>query len=240
MTLGEVFRFEVEYRVRQPSTWVYALVLFGIPFLLMHVINGSSQYLNAPIMVMQASAILGTGGMLVTAGIFGDAASRDVQTRMHALFYTSPIREAHYLGGRFLGGLLVNAILVMGVPLGLLLASVMPYMSEGKFGPVQLQAYVQAYVLVLLPNVLIIGAMMFAAAALTRHALATYLGGLALFLLGALTAEFSTALGSKSLEAVLGPFGGGAITLATQLWTPAEQNARLVGWPAMMLLNRAL
>jgi hypothetical protein len=42
--------------------------------------------------------------MLVTAGIFGDAASRDVQTRMHALFYTSPLREAHYLGGRFLGG----------------------------------------------------------------------------------------------------------------------------------------
>ena len=35
MTLGEVFRFEVEYRVRQPSTWVYALVLFGIPFLVL-------------------------------------------------------------------------------------------------------------------------------------------------------------------------------------------------------------
>ena len=86
----------------------------------MHAINGSSQYLNAPVMVMQASAILGSLGMLVTAGIFGDAASRDVQTRMHSLFYTSPVREAHYLGGRFLGGLLVNAVLVMGVPLGLL------------------------------------------------------------------------------------------------------------------------
>jgi hypothetical protein len=56
-----------------------------------------------------ASTILGGLGMLVTAGIFGDAASRDVQTRMHSLFYTSPLREAHYLGGRFLGALLVNA-----------------------------------------------------------------------------------------------------------------------------------
>ena len=117
--LGEVFRFEVGYRLRQPSTWIYALVLFGMPFLLMHAINGSSQYLNAPVMVMQASTILGSLGMLVTAGIFGDAASRDVQTRMHALFYTSPVRERHYLGGRFLGGLVVNAVLVMGVPLGL-------------------------------------------------------------------------------------------------------------------------
>ena len=78
MTLAEVFRFEVEYRVRQPSTWVYALVLFGIPFLMMHAINGSGQYLNAPVMVMQASTILGSLGMLVTAGIFCDAASPDV------------------------------------------------------------------------------------------------------------------------------------------------------------------
>jgi ABC-2 type transport system permease protein len=240
MTLGEIFRFEVEYRVRQPSTWAYALVLFGLPFLLMHAINGSSNYLNAPVAVMQISTILGSVGMLVTAGIFGDAASRDVQTRMHSLFYTSPVREAHYLGGRFLGGLLVNVILVAGVPLGLLLASVMPYMQAGKFGPVQLDAYIQAYVLMLLPNVIIIGAFMFATAALTRQALATYLGGLALFLLGTLAAEFTTALGSARLEALLGPFGGGAISMTTKLWTPAEQSSRLIGWPTIMLLNRAL
>jgi hypothetical protein len=84
----------------------------------MHAINGSRQHLNAPEMVMNASIVLGGIGMLVSAGVFGDAASRDVQTRMHSLFYTSPLRAAHYLGGRFLGSLLVNAVLVLGVPLG--------------------------------------------------------------------------------------------------------------------------
>ena len=240
LMFGEVFRFEVEYRLRQPSTWVYGLVLFGIPFLLMHGINGSSQYLNAPVKVMQASAILGSIGMLITAGIFGDAASRDVQTRMHALFYTSPVRERDYLGGRFLGGLVVNAVLVMGIPLGLLLASLMPYMSAGKFGPVQLAAYVQAYVLVLLPNVVVIGAFMFAAAVLTRQALATYLGGIALFVLGAVSADFTQGLGSRTLEVLLDPFGGQAISATTEFWTPAEQNSRLIGWPTVMFLNRAL
>ena len=238
--LGEVFRFEVGYRLRQPSTWIYALVLFGMPFLLMHAINGSGQYLNAPVMVMQASTILGSVGMLVTAGIFGDAASRDVQMRMHSLFYTSPLGEAQYLGGRFLGGLLINAVLVMGVPLGLLLASVMPYMSPGKFGPVQLEAYVQTYALTLLPNVAIIGAFMFAAAALTRQTLATYAGGLALFLLGTVSGEVASALGGGTLETLLDPFGGGAIEQTTQYWTPVEQNARLIGWPAIMLANRAV
>lgn len=84
MTLREVFRFEVQYRLRQPSTWVYALVLFGVPFLMMHAINGSSQYLNAPVMIMNIAAVVGGIGMLVTAGVFGDAAARDVQTRMHS------------------------------------------------------------------------------------------------------------------------------------------------------------
>ncbi|MDF1505688.1 hypothetical protein PYV61_22240, partial [Roseisolibacter sp. H3M3-2] len=237
---GEVFRFEVGYRLRQPSTWVYALVLFGLPFLLMHAINGSSQYLNAPASVMQASTILGGLAMLVTAGVFGDAASRDVQTRMHALFYTSPLREPHYLGGRFLGGLLVNAVLVAGIPLGLLAASVMPYMEAGKFGPVRPEAYLQAYALVLLPNAAVIGAFMFAAAALTRQTLATYLGGVALFLLGTVAGDVAGTLGGGDVQTLLDPFGSGAITKATQYWTPVEQNARLIGWPAVMLANRAL
>lgn len=240
MTLGEIFRFEVEYRLRQPSTWVYALVLFGIPFLGMHAIDGSSQFLNAPLSVANISAVLGSVGMLVTAGIFGDAAARDVQLRMHSLFYTAPIRKGHYLGGRFLGALAVNAVLVLGVPLGLLLASVMPYMSAGKFGPVQPAAYVQTYLLVLLPNVVVIGAFMFAAAALTRQALATYLGGLALFVLGSVAGDVANGLSSNTISILVDPFGGRGLALTTQYWTPVEINARLIGWPVVLLWNRAL
>ena len=238
--LGEVFRFEVGYRLRQPSTWVYALVLFGIPFLMMHAINGSSQYLNAPKMIANASAVLGGIGMLVTAGIFGDAAARDVHWRMHALFYTSPLRESRYLAGRFLAGLAVNAVLLLGIPLGLLLASVMPYMEAGKFGPVQMAAYVQTYVLLLLPNLVVIGAFMFAAAALARQALATYVGGIALYVLGTVAGKLTDGLTNQVLSALVDPFGGGAIALTTKYWTPVESNARLIGWPDVLLWNRAL
>ena len=238
--MGEVFRFEVGYRLRQPSTWVYALVLFGIPFLMMHAINGSSQYLNAPLMIANISAVLGGIGMLVTAGIFGDAAARDVHWRMHSLFYTSPLRESHYLGGRFLAGLAVNAVLHLGIPSGLLLASVMPYMEAGKFGPVQLAAYAQTYLLVLLPNLVVIGAFMFAAAALTRQALATYVGGVALFILGTLAGELTDGLTNQTLSALVDPFGARAVALTAQYWTPVESNGRLIGWPNVLLWNRAL
>ena len=239
-TIGEVFRFEVAYRLRQPSTWVYAVVLLGVPFLMMHAINGSNQLLNAPEMVMNASAILGGIGMLVSAGMFGDAAARDVSTRMHALFYTSPLREAHYLLGRFLGAAAINAVLLLGIPSGLLLASVMPYMAGGKFGPVQPAAYAQAYVLMLLPNLVLVGACMFAAAALTRRALATYLGGVVLFVLGLVARDLANALSNRTLAALADPFGAAAIETVTRFWTPAERNVELIGWPALVLWNRAL
>ena len=238
--LSEVFRFELDYRLRQPSSWIYAAVLFGVPFLMMHAINGSGQFVNAPEMIMTATNLLGRIGIIVSAGVFGDAATRDVEGRMYALFYTSPIRESDYLIGRFLGAVAVNALLLLGIPLGLLLASLMPYMEQGMFGPVQLRAYVQVYVLVLLPNLVVIGACMFTAAALTRRAIATYVGGVVLLVLVAVAGDITDGFSNRTLSALTDPFGGAAITEVTRFWTPAERNARLIGWPAIVLWNRAL
>ena len=134
---------------------------------------------------------------------------------------------------------MVNAALLLGVPLGLLAASVMPYMEAGKFGPVRPAAYLQAYLLLLLPNLVVIGAVMFAAAALTRKSLATYLGGIALFVLGAFAGRLGGASGGTA-SALADPFGTRAVALATRYWTPAESNARLIGWPDLLLWNRAL
>src|SRR5688500_11161558 len=203
----------------------------------MHAIDGSSQFVNAPALMTEVAGTLGTLGMLVTAGIFGDAAARDVHWRMHSLFYTSPLRESHYLAGRFLGGLFVNAVLLLAIPLALLLAAVMPYMQPEKFGPVQLAAYVQIYVLLLLPNLIIIGAFMFAAAALTRQSLAAYAGGIALFVVGLVAGQLSDGIANPTLAAMTDPFGVSVITDMTKYWTPVEANSRLIGWPVAVLLN---
>lgn len=238
-TLIEVFRFEIDYRLRQPSSLVYAAILLGIPFLMMHAINGSSQLLNAPEMVMTASMILGNLGILVSAAIFGDAAARDVSSRMYSLFYTSPLRESDYIIGRYLGALVVNAVLLLGIPLGLLLASVMPYLDPGKFGPPQIAAYVQAYFLVLLPNLVLIGACMFSAAVFTRRSLATYASGIAVFVVTIVIGDLTNSL-SPRLAALADPLGSTSIQSVMRSWVPAERNVRLIGWPQIVLWNRAL
>jgi len=238
--LGEVFRFEVGFRLRQPSTWIYAAVLFGLPFLLMHAINGSSQYLNAPQMLMTAGTILGGLSLIISAGIYGDAATRDVSSRMYALFYTSPLREGDYTLGRYLGATAINAVLLLGIPLGLLLASVMPYMEEGKFGPVQLAAYVHVYGLMLLPNLILVGACMYAAAALTRRPTAAYAAAIMFHVLATVAAGLTDGFANRTLAALADPLGTAAVTEITRYWTPIERNERLIGWSGLVLGNRLL
>ena len=104
----------------------------------------------------------------------------------------------------------------------------------------QLAAYVQAYALMLLPNLVLIGVCMFTAAALARRALATYVGGIVLYLLAMLAGDLTDGFSNRTLSALADPFGGAAITEVTRFWTPAERNASLFGWPELMLWNRAL
>jgi ABC-2 type transport system permease protein len=236
----EIFRFEVEYRLRRGSTWGFGLILVAVPFLMTHAINsiGVGSHLNAPHSVAVTSVLAAMVGMLVTAALFGDAATRDVQVMMRPLLCTTPLRELEYLGGRFFGALLVNAVLLLGIPIGLLLGSLMPYMVEDKFGPVLPGAYAQAYLLFLLPNLLLTGAVVFTAAALSRQLLPAYLAAIGLFL-GYVFAQGSSGdMGNRALAALADPFGIGVVEDLTRYWTRSELQTNLIGPPDVLLWNR--
>ncbi|MGZ8468150.1 MAG: hypothetical protein ACXW61_01880 [Gemmatirosa sp.] len=87
----------------------------------------------------------------------------------------------------------------------------------------------------LLPNLVLIGACMFAAAALARQALATYVGGLALYVVAILAGDFTDGFSNRTLSALAYPFGGATIVEVMRFWTPAERSAFLIGWPEIML-----
>jgi ABC-2 type transport system permease protein len=238
MRFGEVFRFEVEYRLRSASTWLYAALLLGLPILMMRAVDGGTGHINSPSMVMVISSVIGMVGMLVTAALFGDAATRDAQNRMDPLLYTVPLRKAEYLGGRFAGALAVNAVLLTGIPLGLMIAAAMPYVDPRVLGPFRLAGYVQAYLLILLPNMVLTGAILFTVAALARQLLPAYLGGIGIFIAYLFSGDARGQMANRTLAALLDPFGGGVVEELTQFWTPAQQNTLLIGYPALLLWNR--
>ena len=95
---------------------------------------------------------------------------------MDPLFYTTPVGKAAYLGGRFLAAFVLYAVILLAVPLGLLLAAVVPGPEAELIGPFRPAAYLGAYLFLALPNAFVATAFLFSMAALSRRAMASYLG----------------------------------------------------------------
>ena len=215
--LREVFRYELGYRLRSRSTWAYAAFLFALGFFILHGVPGRIILVNAPANVAEAAAMFcGTFGMLVTAAFFADAAIRDVQVGMDQFLYTTPLRKTEYLGGRFLAALAVNALLLLAIPLGLAAATLMPYQDSTHFGPFRVAVFVQPYLLFLLPNVILAGAVFFTIGALTRQSIPVYVGGIGLFIAYLIAGNYWGSIGSPTVSVLADALGINALRGMTQ------------------------
>ncbi|HXV86102.1 MAG TPA: M1 family aminopeptidase [Gemmatimonadales bacterium] len=240
MKLREVFRYELEHRVRSGSTWIYAGILFlATVWMFLATSDGETAHLNSAVRLAQGSIIPGMFGMLVTAAIFGDAALRDVAVGMDPLLFTAPLAKSEYLGGRFLAALTANAAVVLAIPLGLLaVTGLLARFDPGSIGPLRVVAYLQPYLLFLLPNLVVIGALLFTVGMLARQAVPVYLTAIGLFVAYLIAANTLGQTGDSTLAALTDPFGLRTLEGMTRYWTVAEQNSRLVGFPATVMLNR--
>ena len=100
---------------------------------------------------------------------------------MHPLIYTSPVSKAEYLGGRFLAAFVLNALILLAVQVGSLLAAHAPGVDPEIIGPFRPAAYLAAYGLIALPNAFIATAVQFSVALLSGRPMASYAGSMGLF-----------------------------------------------------------
>jgi ABC-type transport system involved in multi-copper enzyme maturation permease subunit len=239
--LREVFRYEVEYRLRSGSTWAYAGILFLVAiWMFLATADGAATHANAPDRVAGGTLIISIFGMLVTAAIFGDAAVRDVEVGMDPLIYTSPVGKAAFLGGRFLGAFAVNAIVMLVIPLGILVATGIASTGAETVGPFNPAAHVQPYFLFQLPNLLLVGAILFAIGMLARQVIPVYLAAIGLFIGCVVVLNYVGQIESPTLVSLIDPLGAATLMRVTELWTEAERNSRLVGVPPALAWNRLL
>ncbi|HKN65425.1 MAG TPA: hypothetical protein VJW73_04070, partial [Gemmatimonadaceae bacterium] len=240
MKLREIFRYEIQHRLRSASTWIYAVVLFLIGFAMIHADadGNSATHVNAPMRLALLGIIAGMVGLLASSALFGDAAIRDYETRMDPLLFTAPIRTLDYLGGRFLAALTINAVILLGVPVGQAIATTMPYLPREAFGPFVGAAFVQNYLLFLLPNLIFTGAILFAIAALARQILPVYLAAIGVFV--GYVVALNLLSGSGVTNVLTDPLGVRVLNDVTERWTPVERNARLLASSSALLLNRAV
>ena len=240
----EVFRFEVAYQARRVSTWLYPAVLLGFTILLatqayIGKARSGGYYFNGPFVVAEVTLVGSVLGLLLTTGLAGDAAGRDVATRMAPLVYTTPVGASAYLGGRFLAAFVLNALILVAVPAGLLIAA-LPVASEaGLVGPFRPAAYAGAYLLLAVPNAFVGTALSFSAATLSRRAVASYLGSVLLVFAAVLNWQLVAGRwGRWELATLLDPLGLTALSERSRVWTPSDKNTRLIGAAGSLAANR--
>jgi hypothetical protein len=248
-TFAAIVRWEVGYYLRRISTYVYFFVFVGIAGLFMLALTGAfgdvalmgtggKVKANAPLTLAQILPLMGLLGVSITAALAGNALYRDYDAGIDPLIYTSPLTRPAFLGGRFVGSLIVNALVLTGIAVGAFLACVSPWAHKELVGPFQLSAYVWPYVTHIYPNLVLTAAIFFALVALTRQMLPNYIGGVVL-LIGYLASRSLTAnIDNKTLAAMVDPFGMRAGQLATEYWTIAEKNDRLLPMSGLLLTNR--
>lgn len=87
----------------------------------------SDGYLfNGPFSILSATIFGSLAALLVPAFLAGNAVARDVQTHMEVLIYTTPISKNAYLGGRFLAAFVLFALMLLAIPAGHMIVTVLP------------------------------------------------------------------------------------------------------------------
>jgi ABC-type transport system involved in multi-copper enzyme maturation permease subunit len=240
--------FELRYQLRRVATWVYFVVFGAVAFLVVAGLGGAFggdsgdaiSLINSPHRIAHLLAMLSILGVPVTAAFAGNAVYRDFHTGSYPLFFTTPIRPASYLAGRWLGAVAANFVALLGGIVGALLACAWPTVDPGRVGAFDPVAYLVPLGVIVIPNLLFTAAIFVTLTALTRKMLPTYAGGMALLVGWAIAQAFTRAVDEYWLTRLGDPFALAPLTLATRYWTLAEQNALRVPLGGPMLWNRVL
>jgi ABC-2 type transport system permease protein len=245
-----IARFEARQRLKLLSTWVYFGMFFALAMLWMaaaggvfkesFVSFGSQTLINAAFSVSVTVAFLGCLGVIVMAAMVGRSVQQDFEHDMHHFFFSAPIKKHDYVFGRFLGAYATLAIVFSSILLGAWLGTFIPGIEPERLGPASAIAYIRPYLLLVLPNLFIFGAIFFVMAALTRRMLPVYVASVVMMIGYIVAPSLARDLDYKTLAALIDPFGTTALRRITEYWTIAERNTRAVPFEGVYLLNRLI
>jgi ABC-2 type transport system permease protein len=238
----EIFRFEFVYQARRVRTWLYFAVLFAVAYQLKRTAGGGDVLVISPYDIAQDTVLTGLLWVLMAPAVAGSAAARDVQTRMHPLIYAAPISKADYLGGRFLAAFVLNALILLAVPLGILAALFLPGVDPEIVRPLRPAVYLSSYGVLALPTAFTFTAVQFSLAALKRRAIVSYLGSVLFFVTVSIGAGLAiNVLQMPTLGKLLDPTCRiTVLVVMSDTLTPLEKNTVLIGLESSILANRLL
>jgi hypothetical protein len=244
--------FEVRQRLQRVSTYVYFLVFLvlaaffilaaggAIPNATIDFGTGGKVDINSPWSLAMLMTLIASFTVVINAAIAGRATHQDIDANTTPLLFARPITRAQYLGGRFLGALGVILLLSLAIGVGTWLATRLPWMPASRVGPQRFASYAVPYLLVVIPDMLLMASVFFALAVLTRRMLPVYVGAVVALLGYFIGVNLTGDVERRTVAALVDPFGLLAVDSVTHYWSIAEKNTRLLGLEGDFLWNRLL
>jgi ABC-2 type transport system permease protein len=250
--IRHIFSFELKYRLKKISTYIYFGMFFLLGFFILcrtSVGGGPLRKLisagigninaNAPYVLYYLITLMSHFGLLITAAFFSKAAYRDFKENTYSLYFSYPIKKIDYLLGRFSGAFLSTLFVFSGVGIGALLGSLSPFVNPEKISRIDLLSYILPYLYGVLPNVLFAGALFFSLALVTRKFFSVYTGAAAVIICHLAANSFLQSQ-NDLLASLIDPFGNIAARGFYAYWTAAQKNSLLIPLSGNFLFNRII
>lgn len=244
-----LFKFEIKYWLKNPATYVYAGVLFALSILIMAGNLGvfdsntatvaSIRLANSPIALFNSFGALALGYFLLPS-IIGGSVYRDFSSDMHSILYSYPFKKSQYIPAKFLSSVVITLCIFLVFALGFMIAQLLPGVNADLLGKFRPLAYLQVYGLFILPNVLLLGAIVFAVISFTRNMSAGFITIIVVFIIQSIADSYMGQLENKTIGALLDPFGNSAMSHVTEYWSVTERNTNLLPLGGVVLYNRLI
>src|SRR6185437_11056788 len=186
----EFFSFELKFRAKSISTYIYFLLWCAFSFFCVAsesfgpVGNSNGKVLlNGPYANSFNDFSASLFGVIVIAAIFGTSSLRDFQRDTYQMIFTKPISKGAYLGGRWAGSFVTTVFAFSGMMIGTWLGTFAPWADHARIAPNHIWWYVQPFLSIIVIQIFFLGSLFFAVAALTRKIFVVYLQGVALFMI---------------------------------------------------------
>src|SRR5580700_7681100 len=139
----EFLKFELKFRAKSISTYVYFALFFFLSFFSIAAEDFFSTgndkiLLNGPGSTGILYTIFSFFGSIIMAAIFGTSILRDFQRDTYQIIFTKPVTKFAYLGGRWAGSLLTTLFIFTGIPIGEILGSLSPWVDRTRVAPISL------------------------------------------------------------------------------------------------------
>ena len=245
-----IFQQELKYWFKKPAFYIYLAIFLGLSFFLsagtaglfdsVTVTTGSSRIVNSPSGVNNIFNALTTFIFFLFPSIIGVSIYRDYKSEMHTILYSYPFTKSNYLFAKFYSGIVVVSTIVLSIALGMFIGFRFPGTNTDIVGSFQLITYIKAYLVFILPNILLFGAIVFAVVTFSRNIAAGFITVIIVLFAQGVVESMLSDPEQRWLLALLDPFGSGALNYYTKYWTPSEQNELQIPIKEMIVYNRLL